>query len=118
MTKIQKTNLVAHCELCRDMIWLSPITSQLKNHTDGKTEDNIKQQLSRMGVDFSVIVTNDTKPGFGIPLRDFANYFNTQDKLKYNKATEKISTKKTCAKRAENNKRNIAEHIKKSPEFY
>ena len=98
MTKIQKTNLVAHCELCGDMIWLSPITSQLKNHTDGKTEDNIKQQLSRMGVDFSVIVTNDTKPGFGIPLRDFANYFNTQDKLKYNKATKKISTKKPVQK--------------------
>lgn len=111
LNEIRKTDLIAHIEYDNGVIWLSPIKSQLKHQTKGQTEEDIKQQLYSMGINYSTVITQENKPGFGIADYNFVKYFEAQKEKKYKAAAQRLNAPKQNIQQGTKQPRNTLQQL-------
>lgn len=90
LEKIRKTDLMANSTLEDNIVWLTPVPSQLETQTGAETTQGIQRQLDKLGID-SVFVSLDNNGGIGVPIAAFDDYFYNKQVQDLAAATKRIN---------------------------
>lgn len=94
LKKVQKLQLFCAITLHNDYIWFNPIednTYEYVTYSGFDTDDGIRKALLNMGIP-GPYVTQDNKPGFGIPVQVFVRYFEQQKVKEFERASENLKS--------------------------
>lgn len=90
LEKIRKTDLMANSTLEDNIVWLTPVPSQLATQTGAETTQGIQRQLDKLGLG-GAFFYSDNNDGIGLPVETFDNYFYANQVQNLVAATKRIN---------------------------